>query len=375
MGYFTNQTDLDRRVADVADLFHNAALGAAAWEDALSGLADVSGGYCGQLVGLGAAAAVPFNWMSRLPPEAAAEFAAASGGDPRINSRVREGSRAAELQVLGEEAFTTEEDALRHRDYGDWLVRHDIGDVCLTPLLRRDDMLVGLACAKSRSQGAVSHQERRVFAALAPHVRSAVRTQMAIEGEGMALLSNALAAMSVHAFVCDGEGRVRAMSAPAEALVIGGGHLKLQGGRLQAVRVPEAIALQAALAAAAHENVMSAPTRPVVLHDRHGGAPLLLEISRIAGRHACRFGAAVLVLARPPARDLRSVGDRAQALLGLTKAEGAVAGQLAAGAGPGVIAERTGVSIGTVRTHIRGIFAKAGVRSQVELVAILADLR
>ena len=36
------------------------------------------------------------------------------------------------------------------------------------------------------------------------------------------------------------------------------------------------------------------------------------------------------------------------------------------------IAERAGVSIGTIRTHIRHILEKAGVHSQAELIAAIA---
>ena len=376
VGYFRSTSDLDSRVFEVADLFQDAALGAGDWNQALAGLAYVAGGFCGELIGLGEAAAVPFNWMSGLPAEAATEFMAAGGGDPRINSRVRAGLRAAELEILDESAFTTEEDARRHPAYGDWLERYDIGDVCLTPLLRRDDMLIGLAFARSGRQGPVASREKRIFAALAPYARSAVRVQMAMEAEGRGLLSNLLDALSVHAVLCDADGRVKAMSPPAEALVANGGHLRVKGGRLQAARPADAIALQSALAdAAGAGQALATPARPIVLRDATGGAPLLLEVTHVPGRRVQQFGAAVLVVARPCGQSTTPIGERAQALLGLTHAETAVAAQMAAGAGPQAIAERTGVSTGTVRTHIRNLFAKAGVRSQVELLARFADLR
>nr|WP_255500862.1 helix-turn-helix transcriptional regulator [Caulobacter sp. 17J80-11] len=100
--------------------------------------------------------------------------------------------------------------------------------------------------------------------------------------------------------------------------------------------------------------------------------PLLLEASPIPGEHAFRFDAAALLIARSPRdAEVRS-RDTARALYGLTGAEAAVAGKLVAGLGPQAVAEQTGVSVGTVRSHIRRIFEKARVNSQLELVAAIS---
>lgn len=79
-----------------------------------------------------------------------------------------------------------------------------------------------------------------------------------------------------------------------------------------------------------------------------------------------------LLIARPPRDGEARCGEIARALYGLTPAEAAVAAKLVAGFGPQAVAERTGVSVGTVRTHIRRIFEKARVSSQLELVAAIS---
>ncbi|WP_295175325.1 helix-turn-helix transcriptional regulator, partial [uncultured Brevundimonas sp.] len=61
-------------------------------------------------------------------------------------------------------------------------------------------------------------------------------------------------------------------------------------------------------------------------------------------------------------------------LFGLTAAEAVVAARLAEGLGPQAVAQGLQVRIGTVRTHIRRIYEKCEVNSQIELVALLARL-
>jgi DNA-binding CsgD family transcriptional regulator len=48
-----------------------------------------------------------------------------------------------------------------------------------------------------------------------------------------------------------------------------------------------------------------------------------------------------------------------------------VVADLLDGHDPTAIAARAGVSVGTVRTHIRHIFDKAGVRTQMQLVSAI----
>src|SRR4051812_22574003 len=108
-------------VAVAIERFQAAGLGEGSWLDALEGLAVLTGSVGGELIGLGSEAAVPFNWMTGIDPDAPAEFVAAGGGDPRVNSRVRIGGRAPELTVLDESAFTSVEDARRFPAYGEWI--------------------------------------------------------------------------------------------------------------------------------------------------------------------------------------------------------------------------------------------------------------
>ncbi len=64
----------------------------------------------------------------------------------------------------------------------------------------------------------------------------------------------------------------------------------------------------------------------------------------------------------------------AQDLFRLTRREALVAARLASGQGPQGTANALGVSVDTVRSHIRRIFEKCEVRTLSELVALLHRL-
>lgn len=63
--------------------------------------------------------------------------------------------------------------------------------------------------------------------------------------------------------------------------------------------------------------------------------------------------------------------DELQALYGLTPAEAAVAADLANGRTPTGIAVARGNTIATVRTHLKGAFAKTGTATQADLVRLV----
>jgi len=365
----------EEEVARVVASFQAAGLGEMSWLSALDDLARLTGSRGGELIGLGDRAAVPFNWMTGVAPEAPAEFVAVGGGDPRVNSRVRIGMAAPELTVLDENAFTSAEDAARHPEYGAWLRRHDLSFICLSPLLRQDSLLVGLALVRGESQGNVSAEQRRAFEVVAPHVRAAVRTQMAVDSRALGMASDLLDALSSALFVCDPHGRVLSLSPSAEAIAASGAPLRMARGVLAAAREADTVLLRAAInQAAASCASIRPPSRPVVVRDGDGQRPVLVEVCAAPGEYALRFGSAALVIVRNPGPDEARLAEAARALFRLTPAEAHVAAKLAAGLGPQAVAEATGVAVGTVRTHVRRIFEKSGVRTQVELVALLARL-
>jgi len=361
----------------VADLFSAAALDGD-WPTALNAFADACGAERGELIGIGADKAVPFNWMPRFDPAGLDEFVRIDGGDPLINPRVRMGLRAPLLRAWHDVACSTEEELRRNFVYADYCRRHDIPYGSQTNVMRDDSMLIGLATLRSARRGAPLAEDRRAFEALAPQARAAVRMQLALEGRGAHLVAGALEGMNVAAFVCDGSGLVQAQTPEAEA-ALQRGVIRLRGRRLTGGCGREAQDLDAAVSGVAGRR--AAPGDPTVrtLVVRRADGPAELEVVDVIALpprpYAFGFEPRALVVVRGPQRGARELAGLLGLAFGLTAAEADVAVRLAEGHTREAIAEERRASLETVRSQIKTVFAKLDVRREAELTARLNRMR
>lgn len=361
-----------KSVERAAERLQAAGLGQTSWEAALDGLAAVTGSTGAQLIGLGSQATVPLNVMTGVPPETGRDFVAVGGGDPAVNSRVRIGARAAELEVLDETAFTTETDMRLNPDYAEWIRAWDMHHTCLTNLVKAPDRHAGLALLRSERQGNVDDEQKRAFAVLAAHARSAVRTQMALESQGAELLAGAMEAVRATAFFCDAAGRVQGMTLSAEAMLSAGDVLRLSdGGVLTTACERDRAGFEMALAAAVDGD---APAFAVAARRLDSDDKAFIEAAPLPPVCAPGFGARALVIVHGLEADETRMAVAAGSIYGLSAGEAAIAAQLAAGRSPAAIAHDRQVSLGTVRTQVRRIYEKVGVSSQLELAARLPRL-
>ncbi len=109
-----------------------------------------------------------------------------------------------------------------------------------------------------------------------------------------------------------------------------------------------------------------AVTFPVVLGEDNGGALLMCWVKVTDGR-------VYVLLGDGP--NLETQIDVAKVLYGLSKAQVRTIQSIARGAELSEISEELGISINTVKTHLKRVFEKAGVNSQVELLRRLVSFR
>jgi DNA-binding CsgD family transcriptional regulator len=195
---------------------------------------------------------------------------------------------------------------------------------------------------------------------------------MSLQAQGAELVAGAMEALSMAVFVCDAYGRVRALSPRAEAIAADGRHLKIRDGVIAACSDTDTRMLRTALNVAAYATLGVRPPTVMVVRDATGSDPLLVEVATLPGEAAAfGLGVAALLIARAPRPEDGRAAMIAKALFGLTQAESAVVADLLNGLDAQGIAERSGVSVGTIRTHLRHIFDKAGVRTQVQLISAI----
>jgi DNA-binding NarL/FixJ family response regulator len=368
----------DDRTIAIADAFHAAALDSAGWYPALEQLAQATGSRGGELICLGKQASLPLHIMTNVDPAIDQAFLECGGGHPDINPRVGAGMKAPALKVLAESDFMTPEEHARHPHYQEFARPWDIPFICLATLDRTENLLVGLAVVRSQKEGHISPEQRAVFASLAPHVRAAVRTQMALENNASSLLAGAMEALSIAAFICDGSGRVRAMSPQAEQLVSAQRGLQLRLGRLTADQSADYHVLQEAIEAASMSGFKDPKFihRTVTLRGKQvHDAPMVLDVFALPKReYDLNFSPRVLVVARGTRRASERKSEILRTLYSLTSAEADIAIQVGSGRTAEAIAAVRGVSVGTVRAQLKTIMGKMGVRRQIELAARLTEI-
>ena len=362
----------------LVDSFHAAAVGERSWNAALQGLADATGSRSAQLAAIhSGGASVPFNAITNIDPAIFRLFEQTAA----INPRVTVADAAPVLEVLTDWDFITPEEYRRDLFCQEVLQPFDIPWVCITTLERNDQGFVALTVIRSHREGHITPEQQQVFATLAPHVRTAVRTHVALQGHGVAVLTKSMEMLSIPVFVCDRSGKVVTLTRPAEALVEEGSALQLKAGTLHATQWRESQMLNQAIDAAALASHKPGPpvSRTVIIRGEDpDAAPVVLDVFALAshgsGLSIAALAPRVLIVVRGP----KGGGAHRSALLGavygLTSAEVEIALQLAEGKAPEAIAANRRVAVGTVRTQIKAILAKVGVRRQVELIVRLNQL-
>ncbi len=258
-------------------------------------------------------------------------------------------------------------------------------------LLREQDRGAFLAFQRGPGQPPFTPEELARYARLVPHLQRALQVHGRL-AQGAALtgaLAEGLDRLSLGVVVLDAAGRALHLNRAAETVVARRDGLWLDGaGRLGAVGRGEARRLErlvagAALGAAATGAPGSDPAAAggmVRVGRAGGGSAYAVLVSRLSAGRFAEFRTlgrvpAVLVLVRDPDGETRPAPAVLAQLYGLTPSEGRLAAALAVGERLGDYAERAGISLNTVRFHLKAVFAKTGTASQAALAArLLRDL-
>lgn len=334
-----------------------------AWMGALGLLAEATGSSHGELIGWNGPYSVPFNLISDLPDDAA-ELVAAwerdGGADPLQNPIVRRGTLTRNLEVVSDDEIISRDDRKSHRIWAEFYDKLDMPHICFTPLWRDGHAQLMLTVLRSSRDGVIDADQRRLFAASAPAWQAAATLARALRNEAGRLLAGAFDTLSIAAVVVDGFGRPMSVSSAAQSAFDGGRYLRVTRGVLcDAAGRPINLA-----------PVLQPPQRAHAIRlTGEGGGSLVLRASPLP-RAALDlgFGAAALVVLEPeggaaPIELPLHIAAR------LTPAERTIANHLLAGERPAQIADRRGIAVETVRTHIKRIYAKCDVAGVVEFLA------
>lgn len=367
---------LSDRLDGTLDALDAAGLGLGTWPAALEKLRDLTGSRVAQLAAIGKPTS-PFAWTTVDDPHDWRELIEAGGVELRVNSRRRTSLALPILAVQDEADFDTEGDSLKHPAYGEFLRRRDYPYVCLTPVARSPDATINLNITRGAAQGSLNAEGKRLFTAVAKRVRHAVRTQEMLQRRSLEQVVATFDGMSQCVFACNGEGKVLASTPAAEALLAAGDRLTATSGRLSARQRQAASWIAEAIARGCRDPKEVAAS-PRIIYDAQGERPLVLEIIAVPAIGYDFWGSAVVLVIARELDAARAAGRLARlgaATMGFTPAEEAVARDLLAGRSPAETAERLGIAVGTVRVHVRNLYAKTGSHNQLAFAALMGSLR
>jgi DNA-binding CsgD family transcriptional regulator len=190
---------------------------------------------------------------------------------------------------------------------------------------------------------------------------------------GAALLLAAFNQLPLAVLIVTAAGHVQGSNIAARELLSAGDGLWLLGSLLKVGLPTENGALHAAIRAALQPlSVRTRASEIVTISRPSGAAPYVLLVASLPTATPDTEHAMILI------GDLEwpgiAAGAQLRQVFGLTEAEAEVAAALINGHDPREIARRRGVETSTIRTQVKRILGKAGVRRQVDLVKLVARL-
>jgi DNA-binding CsgD family transcriptional regulator len=216
---------------------------------------------------------------------------------------------------------------------------------------------------------------RELLGTLMPHLQCAMRLHERIAGLDIRLsaLANMIDYLPGGIIIADSRARVLVMNRAAEQILAGDHGLKNGPTGLSAVEANETAKLSATIAQAvmAREGSLSAPT-PLAITRGEMRRPLQLLIAPLPAQEAgTRRQPAAVLFVFDPDENLEPNLRLLRKVFSLTEAEARIAAALAQGDTVEQIADQTGVTLNTIRTHLKKVYSKTGTRGQTEFVRLV----
>jgi DNA-binding CsgD family transcriptional regulator len=175
----------------------------------------------------------------------------------------------------------------------------------------------------------------------------------AITADGKVIDCNALFAAHSHQVLIQANNRVHLAHAPADSFLT----TFLERARLSAGETAQA------------SRSFALPRTPTA-------EPAVVHLLPVRGNARDLFSrAALFMVITSLGKNNIAPGEIIQGLFDLTAAEAKVAREIASGKEPAHIATEFGVSVETIRGHLKSVFSKTGFSRQADLAATIAGIR
>jgi DNA-binding CsgD family transcriptional regulator len=359
-------------VSQLIGLIYDAALNPEAWAVMLNRLADALSARCSAIGSHDSSTNATAMTAPRADPEYLRNFIEYWARRAFIWNG---GEKLPVGTVIVRDMIISRDEFCRTDYYNEWCKPQGVEATIATNLLVDGPLSMMIAASRPYAVGEFDTTETRLFAELVPHLRRSVELQMRLAGlngpwEGSAETLNSLLQGVI---LVDGEARVIFANRAAEHMPRAGRGLALERDGLRAEIPSETRRLRHTIADCATPYPgLDGAGGHLRLSREHG-----VSLTVLVAPHRSRFSwidvvrpRAILLITDPETtavvRRQRLIEDYR-----LTPAEAAVAVEVLKADGLQAAADRLGISLATIRTHIAHVFNKTGTHRQAELVRLL----
>lgn len=258
-----------------------------------------------------------------------------------------------------------------------------IGECAGAVLERQPGAAEIVTIGRAMGQGGFRKDQLSTFASLIPHLARTWRVKRALaEWQTLAgSLSFVLDRMERAVVVAGADGRVRFANRAADRLLSSGKALDVTRGRIRPSRSYYSDALSSLIERAARTGLgaESVAVDAIALPGAEDGPPIAVVAEPLAPAHSDCLGhspmpGAVLFISDSEA-SIRPSVERLRVVYNLTPAEARLTALLVDGCDIPSAARTLGVSVNTVKYHLKSVFEKVGVSRQAQLIRrVLADV-
>ncbi|MBX9777920.1 MAG: LuxR C-terminal-related transcriptional regulator [Xanthobacteraceae bacterium] len=248
------------------------------------------------------------------------------------------------------------------------------------PLLKTQDYFALVGMVRAKSKGEYESRELKLLERAIPHLQRMMQILLRLDAlEARQATDEALwDRLPFGVFILDDTGRILWGNRMGESILTENDGLASRGDQLFASASDQNTALHRLIGEAALTRTgrgLSAGGA-LALSRPSARQPLAVLVAPFAaaqvaqlmpGRHS-----AVVVMVSDPAAKPQAAPQLLSALYGLTRREAALVSLLLEGLDLRDAAERLGLAMNTVRTHLRAVFHKTGTRRQSELIGLLS---
>ncbi len=281
---------------------------------------------------------------------------------------------------VGEASQITDAEQVRHDHpfyYRLILKPNDIGFISAINIYNDDEWHVGIGLHRSFSAPPFSQEDCRILTKLYPHFSRALRIHKEFHRlrTRQQSLHEALSRFMIGLIIIGPDGKVTYQNPVSETLVANHAGLSLNNGKPRAYYPEEDQQLQGLIKKLLHaeRSNLDVGTEAMGVHhpDREMNMNIMLSPLKQTDEMGNEQPGSLALYLSDPDSALNLPATALQSLYRMTPKEANVAIALANGLSPSQIGEQHGVSVDTVRSHLKNIYSKMGVNKQQDVIRVL----